>query len=186
MTRTKGTFLAFLALLLSPMAANAAFITIDDSDVDTITITAGDFERCFSVNGVELTCGLGDSGSITLDDGLVHNYEGSWIDLGGSDSGFDAHYFGLLDIVYSGIEWQATSDGFYGTISGAFVGFDPLVSFGSALGVIPQDGSARDFSQPFSRNTYTSEAASVPEPGTLALLGIGLAAIGMTRRRKAA
>ncbi len=46
--------------------ANAAFINIDDSDPNTITINAGDFEGGFSVNGNLLTSGLGNSGSITL------------------------------------------------------------------------------------------------------------------------
>ena len=37
--------------LLSALPASAAYISIDDSDANTITITAGDFEQGFSVNG---------------------------------------------------------------------------------------------------------------------------------------
>ncbi len=116
-------------LLASPLAANAAFISIDDSDPDSITITAGDFEECFYVNGDLLTCGLFQSGSITLQDGLIHEFEGSWIDLGGSDS-IGAHYFGLSGDVYSGVEWFAETGGFLGTIFGAFTGFDLCCNYG--------------------------------------------------------
>jgi hypothetical protein len=171
--------------LFSPFAANAAFISIDDSDVDSITITVGDFENCFSVNMVQLTCGLGNSNSITLLDGLIHSFEGSWIDLGGSGTTGE-HYFGLLGDVFSGVEWTAATDGFVGTISGLFTGLDSCCNYGPpSNGILnPQDGSARDFSQPYSRNTFTSEAAPVPEPSTLALFGIGLFGVGLARRKR--
>ena len=177
-----------LMFALSPMAANAAFITIDDSDVDTITITAGDFEGCFFVNSVQLGgCGLYFPGSITLPDGQLHDFSGSWIDLGETPSiGLTQLWFGIGAEILSGIEFYASTDGYYGTTTAVFTGFDPSRSYGLGSSVNPQDGSARDFSQPFSKNTFISEAARIPEPGALALFGIGLAGIGLFRRKKKA
>ena len=114
MTIAKRSLIALFALLTLPMAANAAFISIDDSDVDTITITVNDFEGCFFVNGELLSCGLGDPQSITLVDGEVHEYSASWIDLGLSADGFNAHYFGIMDEVFSGVEYSTSTDGFFG------------------------------------------------------------------------
>jgi len=50
-----------VAALTLSVPASAAFITIDDSDLATITITAGDFEEGFFVDGNLLTSGLGNS-----------------------------------------------------------------------------------------------------------------------------
>ena len=168
MTRTTSMNLTLLAVLLLPVAANAAFISIDDTDKDTITISVNDFEGCFSVNGLELSCGLGDPQSITLADDTVWSFEGTWIDLGASTSNSGAHYFGLMGEVFSGVEWSVYTNGFYGTIRGAFTGLDLCCSYGPpSNGVLnPQDGSTRDFSQPYLSATFTSEVA-VPEPGTL-------------------
>jgi hypothetical protein len=169
------------ALFAATLPAQAAFLIIDDSDPDTITVTAGDFESGFSVNGTLLTIGLSDNGSATFNDGTVLGFEGSWIDLGLSDADYDIN-FGIGNVIFSGVEAGGSTDGFLGTITGEFAGFDPSTNYGVGAGVLPQDGSTVDFSFPFLGARFVSEAR-VPEPTTLAALGVGLALIGFSRRR---
>lgn len=61
----KSSVLSSLAMCLTA-PAHAAFVTIDDSHPDLVTITAGDFEGGFFVNGTLLSSCLGSSASITL------------------------------------------------------------------------------------------------------------------------
>jgi hypothetical protein len=109
MTRTKSTYLALLAILLSPMAANA----------DPI------YWNVFNIEGES------------------------------SQAAHIVTYSSLLDML---ADSNRTSDN---TMSG----------FGRNI-----VGSGASFSR----------AVSVPEPGTLALFGVGLAGLGLTRRRRKA
>jgi hypothetical protein len=173
------------AVAISTAPAHAAFILIDDSDPFTITITAGDFEEGFSVNGGLLTTGLGNSGSVTLPDGVVHSLLGRWIDLGQTVPGGGFIFFavpGAPDNVTSGVGFSFDTDGAIGLLSGSFVGFDGGV-FAFASGAFPQDGRTEVSGAPFLSISFTSEAAAVPVPTSLALFGAGLAGLGLLRRR---
>jgi len=185
---TVRSWLTFGLLLITCLGtAHAAYISIDDSHPGEITVTAGDFEGGFFVNGSLLTSGLGDSGSVTLpDEGYF--IEGSWIDDGAADGTSVAIFFALPgdpSFATSGIEFSVTSDGRLATLTGSFGGFiDPSLYFPSPTPTFLQDGHSEAGGVAFLTASFTSEAATqVPEPGTLLLLG----AIGpglLLRRRR--
>lgn len=167
------------------LPAHAAFISIDDSDPSTITITAGDFEGGFSVNGTLLTTGLGNSGSITLADG-GYSIQGSWFDLGRADQTRVDLLFALASdptFSTSGIEFGASSVNGTATLTGSFGGFiDPSLYFSTTRTTHLQDGRTVADGTAFLSVSFRSEAAAVPLPGTLALAGLGLLALARRRR----
>jgi len=177
---------AALTALAFCQAAPAAYINIDDSDPNTVTITAGDFEGGFSVNGNQITSGLGNSGSVTLADS-AYNLSGSWIDLGQAANGFLGLYFALAGdptSVTSGIALYSSSDGTWATLNGgsSFGAFFGITYFTTGDPTLVQNGQTGYGGLPYLSVEFTSE--SVPEPASVALVGLGLAGLGFARRQR--
>jgi hypothetical protein len=178
----KRLLLGLIVVGLFAAPAHAAFILIDDTDLATITITAGDFEEGFFVNGVLLTIGLGSSGSITLPDG-GNTIGGSWIDLGAAGGSRVDLLFALAGSptgVTSGVEFGAATDGLLATLVGSVGGFTGLPYFITALPTLLQNGQVAFSGMPFLSVEFRSEA--VPEPALLALFGTALVVARRKRR----
>jgi hypothetical protein len=172
-----------VGVLASPNA-DAAFLLIDDTDPATITVTAGDFEGGFSIDGTELTIGLGASASITLPDG-GYSISGSWLDLGLGGPRADVLFAltGTPSDVTSGIEFGTTTDGSSSTLFGSLGGFTGSAYFFTALPTLTQ-GAVGVAGVPFLSVEFRSEpVAAVPAPMSLALFGVALLGLAGIRRR---
>ena len=190
MTRTKSTFLALLAVLLSPMAANAVPITLEgmglvnqwrDSEdtLDDIPLDPwGDSDDLFADSvGIYVEFADGQSGSATYSGIVAADWNQCCADIAGPDTitGFftSARLHGLNHVLLP-------------------MAWDQLVtpySNNFDLDYTNQNGGnfrASETGWAYVDIALYSSVASVPEPGTLALLGIGLFGMGLARRRRKA
>jgi len=188
MTKTKSTFLALVAVLLAPMAANAIPIVYEVNRI----VGDGTVVGFIETDGILGTIGAANilDFSLTVTSLDLHGGSPQTIDFATSFIGIDGAGLSasLTDLFYdfsvsiSSFFFQSNLGGlpFYGLGSqdvcggcggGEFIGWS-----------IGQDGPA-EFN-PLSGIVSFANTVSVPEPGTLALLGIGLAGLGLSRRRR--
>jgi len=195
MKKTKGTFLA-LVVLLSPMAANADLVVIDFDSLGPLYTQM----PSYSEDGFDLTSSISSSDAFASWGSGDEGYLGSpalanaWINGTTTLSAADGSAFSLISIdlgpliggVYGAsvtftgeIFGGGSVDQAFGPISvGAFTTF----SFGGFTNLTSV--SWVQISPHHQFDNIVIDTQSVPEPGTLALFGIGLAAMGLSRRRK--
>lgn len=196
MTRTKSTYLAIVAILLSPMAANADLIMVIDND--------GGFAR-FSLSGSDtVVSGTSNTNGFWLFEALAVSMFNTSLDQpfqltsgSGSLSTTTAGTLGIFD-VYAGsgrtscCHFGVRSTGGMQMVAGDLVSWSGMFTTNMSFSVL--NAGIYDFGQ---LTAYDYEAAildgglqirigQVPEPGTLALLGIGLFGLGLATRRKQA
>ena len=191
MTRTKNTCLVLVAVLLSPMAANAVPIT----RLITGTDVSGSFtyEDSTAVSGVGITTGFVEyditAFNFEYDNGTTDE---SWIlsDLVSVNVGsFAVAVDNVGTWLFTGMDvtlpnWgQATFTNSGGSTLRTYSGliFDPVWRWNDNSAGISVEIMDSSNNRGLGRYTTTT---TVPEPGTLALFGIGLAGMGLTRRRK--
>ena len=161
MTRTKSVYLALLAILLSPMAANADPIVAGNGDISNMDVGGTLYDVAWN---------FGASDPVAGDFALFDGNEPF------ADLFMDTVLATFISSAYAGVAGQT----FYGV---DFAG----LTCGCVLddgGVISRIDGGHGVWSDFPESGWGSVSVSVPEPGTLFLLGIGLAGIGLTRRRR--
>ena len=188
MTKTKSTFLALLAVLLTPMAANADLLSVSFSDAigdtnpDLIGAdlmwddTSGNFTLDYLFSAAAPFIGTANFNLNMLNGDMDAADPNAFVTINRFNATAITSLVETMLITVTGTELGLTS-----WMAGDRIANNSSI-FGLPIGIdvssfLSSGGGDR-------MDAAFAVVRSVPEPGTLALFGIGLFGMGLMRRRK--
>jgi hypothetical protein len=186
--------IAAIAFVAQRPAVGAALVINDALSSENITFSLNDFEGGFRLDGTQVQQGLNNLVTVTVAEvnaagaPIVHTFNADWI-TGGLVPTIGVIAFAEAGIAPAlGVSDILTFTYSAGALGGHLIGTFVSDVEGSLL-PLPAGATVVTEGTPFifSNGNISASAVSdvkIPEPATLALVGLGLAGLGLSRRRK--